>query len=348
MRRFFSGFGGRISSAGKAKKIGAALLLGALAGAAPLSDLKAQPAPQPPPAAQPRPNPDGPMPQPPSRPGLPPGQPGMQGLPPGHPPMPGLPHGARPGGLDQQRQARPVLPQAAPQKPVEPRKKPEECAGHGPMDAPHHINWWHGMLMVNNERAEKGGFLNSLLFRYHNENNPCDEKNEPPPFLASILNFGVLLYVIARFGKKPVAEALQKRRQTIMGDIDTASRLKAEAEDRLREFEEKFEHIEQTLGELKAEYAAQAEAEKKHILAEAMERRERMKRDAEFRIEQERKSAKVQLLAEAVMGAAKAAEMLIAERATAQDQDRLAEEYLASIPEALDASLNARPEGAQR
>lgn len=324
----------------KASKISIALIAGAALFSAP--ELLAQPAPQPPPpAAQPNRNPDGPMPQPPSRPVQPPGQPGMQGLPPGHPPMPMGPPGGRPG-LDQ-RQARP----APPPKPVEPKKKPEECVGHGPMDPPHHINWWHGMLMANNERAQKGDFLNSLLFRYHNENDPCDEKNEPPPFLASILNFGVLLYVIARFGKKPVSEALQKRRQTIMGDIENAARLKTESEERLREFEEKFEHIEQTLAELKAEYAAQAEAEKKHILAEAMERRERMKRDAEFRIEQERKSAKVQLLSEAVIGAAQAAEKLIADRATAQDQERLAEEYLASLAGALDAPRTTGTQGAQ-
>ena len=73
------------------------------------------------------------------------------------------------------------------------------CPGHGPMDAPHHVNWWHGMLMASNERAQKGGFVNELLFRYHNENDPCDPKNEPPPFLASVLNVGLLGFILYRF-----------------------------------------------------------------------------------------------------------------------------------------------------
>lgn len=332
------------------RAFGAAVLLGAAVFLPAVSAVFAQPAPQPPPpAARPAaPRPEGPMPvPPPAR----PIQPGQPGLPAGHPPVLD-PHFGRPLGVgaDQQRPARPVLPNQmqAPPKPVEPKKQLEECPGHGPLDAPHHINWWHGMLMVNNERAKQGGFLNELLFRYNNEANPCDEKNEPPPFLASILNFGVLLYVIGRFGKKPVAEALKKRREAIMGEIENATRLRVEAEERLADLEDKFDRIEQTLAELKTEYAAQAEAEKKFILAEAMERRERMKRDAEFRIEQERKGAKVELLQEAVLDAVQAAEQLIAERATAQDHERLLDEYLASVPAALVATERGRAaEGAQ-
>jgi F-type H+-transporting ATPase subunit b len=215
------------------------------------------------------------------------------------------------------------------------KKHAAVCPGHGPMDAPHHVNWWKGMIMVNNEAAQKGGFVNHLLFRYHNENDPCDPKNEPPPFLASLLNFGLLAFILYRFGKKPIGEALQKRRQTIMGEIDTATDLLDDAKERLRKYKDQFEHIEETLGQLKSEYAAQAEIEKKHILAEAEERRIRMRRDAEFRIEQELKSAKVELLEEAVLGAVKAAEEIIRQRATREDQERLAQEYLRSVPDAL-------------
>jgi F-type H+-transporting ATPase subunit b len=219
--------------------------------------------------------------------------------------------------------------------PAHKEPKPEHCPGHGPLDAPHHVNWWHGMLMVNNERAEQGGVLNTLLFRYHNEENPCDAKNEPPPFLASLLNFGLLAFVMYRFGRKPVAEGLAKRKQSIMQEIDNASRLKNEAAIRLREYEEKFERIEETLAELKAELALQAEVEKRHLLAEAEERRLRMKRDAEFRIEQELKAAKAALLQSAVQEAVVAAEELLKKSASAQDQDRMTQEYLSAIPLAL-------------
>jgi F-type H+-transporting ATPase subunit b len=200
---------------------------------------------------------------------------------------------------------------------------------------PHHVNWWHGILMVNNERAKQGGFLNKLLFRYENHDNPCDPDNEPPPFLASVLNFGLLAFILYRFGKKPITEALAKRKQSIMQEIETAERLEEEARSRLDDYEEKFEKIEDTLEALKAEYAAQAEIEKKHVLAEAEERRARMKRDAEFRIEQELKAAKIAVLNEAVDGAVAAAEEILKKKMAQADGDRLAQDYLGAIGPAL-------------
>jgi F-type H+-transporting ATPase subunit b len=302
------------------------------------------------------------------------GQPGQPNPHAGQPGFPPNPHGApppgrgRPGGPGQQMNPRRVGPQGMPgmpgmpnrqlgqrrpgSAPVPPKKAHDDgghkkvCPGHGPTDKPHHINWWQGLLMVNNERAEKGGFLNHLLFRYHNDQDPCDPKNEPPPFLASILNFAALGYLLVRFGRKPLAEALVKRREGIMNEIETATRLREEAEDRLLEYEEKLENMQDKLEELRTEYAAAAEAERKHILQEAEERRARMRRDAEFRIEQELKQARVELLREAVEGAVVAAEELIAKRVGPPDLDRIANEYLRSIGPSLAAQAKSQRLGA--
>nr|A9GHS2.2 RecName: Full=ATP synthase subunit b; AltName: Full=ATP synthase F(0) sector subunit b; AltName: Full=ATPase subunit I; AltName: Full=F-type ATPase subunit b; Short=F-ATPase subunit b [Sorangium cellulosum So ce56] len=228
-------------------------------------------------------------------------------------------------------------------RPTPPPAQPEHashgeghCPGHGPTDPPPHVNWWHGLIGVNNEAAAKGG-INALLWRYHNEQNPCDPKNEPPPFLASVLNFGLLALIVVRFGRKPIAEALKKRKQTITQELDNASRLKQEAELRLEEYEDKLTRLEETLAELKAEHAAQAEVEKAHVLAEAEQRRVRMRRDAEFRAEQELKAARAMLLQEAVQNAVVAAEELLRQRIGQQDLDRVNEDYLKAIPAAVSA-----------
>jgi F-type H+-transporting ATPase subunit b len=220
------------------------------------------------------------------------------------------------------------------------------CPGHGPHDVPHFdkINWWHGMIGVNNEKAGQGGF-NSLLWRYENHNNPCDEKNEPPPFLAAILNLGVLGFLIYRFGKKPIGEALLKRKQTIMGDIEVAQNLKQQADKRLREYEARFEQMEETAEALRAEYAAQAQLEKKHVLAEAEERRARMRRDAEFRVEQELRAARAELLREAVQNATLAAEEIIRKGSAQADNDRMAEDYIAAVRSAYAPTASAPTTG---
>jgi len=286
-----------------------------------------------------------------------------QGLPAGHPPldvppgqarpMPGQPMGrpapGQPGQGLPGRPGFPGQPRPLPQRTPEPAHADTashggghggHCPGHGPHDAPHfdQINWWHGMIAVNNEKAIQPGFVNQLLWRYENHSDPCDPKNEPPPFLASLLNIGVLGFIVYRFGKKPIGDALVKRKQSIMSDIDNAARLKNEAQKRLDEYEGKFEQMAETLETLKAEYAAQAELEKKHIIAEAEERRLRMRRDAEFRIDQELRTARIELMHEAVQGATAAAEEIIRSRTAQADLDRMSEDYLTSVRDALASS----------
>jgi F-type H+-transporting ATPase subunit b len=312
--------------------LGAAL---ALTGGVALAQQPVAPHPMPgQPGAPNRPAPGGrPMPMPGQAPGMRPGMPG--GLPNGHPGVPG----ARPG-----QPGRPGLPPGFDPRRPRPAQHVEEeehggghheCPGHGAEDPPPPPNWWRGIFMVNNERAAKGGFLNELLFRYENEKNPCDEKNQPPPFLASVLNFSLLAFVLFKFGKKPLADALLKRKQGIMAEIDTASRLKEDAESRLEDLEDKLENIESKLDEVRTEYAAQAEIEKKHILTEAEERRVRVRKDAEFRIEQELKTARAELLQEAVVKAVAAAEELVAKQVAQKDQDKMAADYLATVGESL-------------
>lgn len=276
-----------------------------------------QTTPQRPPGAAPAPAPQ-------RAPGVPPGRPigpGGQQLPPGvgrQIPMPGT------GG-------RGVAPTPPPRTPA-PAPRLEECPGHGPMDAPHHINWFHGLLGVNNEKAANGG---TLLWRYHDDANPCDPKNEPPPYLAQVINLGIFGFILYRFGRKPLVEGLAKRRQAIMQDIENSNRLKVEAEKRLKEYQKRMAQLDETLLALKADHVAQAEADRKSLLVELEERRAWMRRDAEFRIEQELKAARVQLLQEAVRGAVSAAEHIIQQQVTGADQQRLADDYLSSIPTAF-------------
>jgi F-type H+-transporting ATPase subunit b len=211
------------------------------------------------------------------------------------------------------------------------------CPGHGPEDPPHfnQINWWHGMVGVNNEKAQSANAVDKLLWRYHNPMDPCDPKNEGTPLFAALLNLAVLGYVVYHFGRKPISEALVKRKHDIMSEIETASRLELEAKKRLSEYEDKFEQINDTLKSLKAEYAVQGEVEKKHIVAEAEERRLRMRRDAEFRVEQELRAVRIALMHEAVSSATTAAEEIIRKRTAQADIDRMSEEYLASLRTAL-------------
>lgn len=278
-------------------------------------------------------------------PGMPPGaRPG--GMPAGHPPMGGPGAGRPPFPPGGRPPPRPV----AHAEPEEEHAHAEHCPGHGPMDPPPHPNWWHGLIGVDNEKAQTESFVNKLLWRYENKVDPCDAKNEPPPYLAAMINFLVLVGLLVKFGKKPLAESLVARKATIMKEIDTATELREEAEARLDEYQQKLDNLEQTLEEFRADFAARTEHEQKKLLAEAEERRVRMKKDAELRVEQELKEARALLLKEAVEKAVKAAEELLASKVGAPDQERLANDYLAGLATAMKAgsagSSDARVGGA--
>ncbi len=266
--------------------------------------------------------PGGPTPPGGQRPAFPPGMRPPGGMP------PGLPPGFNP---------RAAAPHPAHHEEAEGEGHGEHewCPGHGASDPPPPPNWWRGLLLVDNERAKSDSFVNQLLFRYENKKDPCDKDNLPPPFLANVINFAVLGFILYKFGRKPLAEALIKRKTTIMSDIETATKLKEDAERRLTEYEDKFERMDETLEGLRAELAAQSEQEKAHILAEAEERRVRMRRDAEFRIEQEGKSARAELLQGAMIGAAAAAEELLVKKVGPSDLDRMAEDYLKAVGPAI-------------
>lgn len=213
--------------------------------------------------------------------------------------------------------------------PVAPHPLHAQADGHGDGDhgghdaAPKPINWWHGFL------GKKDDVKPSLLWR---------SPDEDAPFLAALLNFAVFAWVIYRFGKKPVQESLVKRKETILRDIETAQKMREEAEQRLREYEDKLAHIDQEIERIRADFREQGERDRKRIQLEAEEKRERMLKDAQFLIEQESKQIRTTLLRETVEAAVQAAEQVLRSRISNEDQDRLADQFLKQIATAKGAA----------
>ncbi|MBW2456587.1 MAG: ATP synthase F0 subunit B [Deltaproteobacteria bacterium] len=238
------------------------------------------------------------------------------------------------------------------------------CIGHGPKDRPTAINLVHGWLGVNNEKAIPGPKRNSnagwrfwedsdwwkwqltpYLWRYENHDDHCDPRNQPIPLLANIINLGALLFLFGRFGRKPLAEALRKRKQTIMSELDKARTIKKGAQDRLAHYEDELAHLDDTLVALRDKYVAEGELEEKRVMSGAGEARDRMLADVDFRLSQETKSARDDLSRAALDGALSSAEKLLGYKVTKADHDRLAEEYLSQIGPALKEQRGPRRGG---
>jgi F-type H+-transporting ATPase subunit b len=154
---------------------------------------------------------------------------------------------------------------------------------------------------------------------------------ETPPYIAMLVNFGLLAAGYYFLGRKPIAAGLQSRRDTISKEIDEASKMKREAEDRAKVYQHKLEKLEEELKATRESLVHAGHAEGERIVREAEAKAERMRKDAEFLVEQEMKQIRGELLRDTVEAAVHAAEELLKKRVTPADQERLAEDYLADL-----------------
>jgi len=204
----------------------------------------------------------------------------------------------------------------------EPSTNAEQASGETHAEGAHEegeeapFNWAYGFF------GEKDGVEPSLAYR---------PKGMPPPFLANIINAAVLFTIIIVAGRKPIAEGLRKRKERIVQGMDDAARMKADAEKRLAEYEDKLKHIDTAVARIRAEMREAAELERRRVLSEAKERRDRMERDARLLIEQETKAAHEALSRETVAAALRSAEELIARSLGPADHEMLASEYFDTL-----------------
>ena len=202
---------------------------------------------------------------------------------------------------------------------------PEE---EGAEDHEHHVpkfeeyNFFYGFL------GERDDVEPNILWR---------PKGTPVPFGAMLLNSAVLYWLLVRFAKKPLADALKSRKTSILRGMEEAAKMKKESEERLAEYEQKLATLDQEIERIRQDMRASGQSERKRILAEAKEKRARMERDAQTLISQELKTAREGLLSEMSRAALRSAEITLRAKVTAADQNRLAEDYLAGIKNAATA-----------
>lgn len=193
------------------------------------------------------------------------------------------------------------------------------------------------------EHAEGGGHHGPAAMNW---TDIWDKKR--PAFVALAINFGVLLTLYYMLGKKPVAEALKQRRVTIGKDIDEAQALLAEAKERAKKYQAELNSADADASTAKAGLISAGKGEVDRILLEAQERADRMKRDADRLVEQERKQVQVDLLKETVDLAVREAAHILEKSVTADDHARLAQDLLAELarrPAAASTGRSGRTTG---
>ncbi|MFH0808972.1 MAG: ATP synthase F0 subunit B [Pseudomonadota bacterium] len=150
-------------------------------------------------------------------------------------------------------------------------------------------------------------------------------------FIKRTINVGLLAVGIFIVLRKPAAAFFSGRREQIAAQLADLERARDEAKAQLREYENKLAHAISECDRIMAEFAAQGEVEKQRILKEAEASASRLKDAARLTIEAEVKSAKRQIREELADAAIDLAEQKLRAGVSAQDQDRLIDDYLKKV-----------------
>jgi len=148
---------------------------------------------------------------------------------------------------------------------------------------------------------------------------------------AKVLNFAVLAIGLFLVLRKPMAQALSDRIKGIKEELEELESRKAAVENQLAEYNTKLATLDKEAEQVIAEYIRQGEEAKARILIEAASAADKLEVQAKKNIQNEFKLAKENLQAEIVEKALVKAEAVVKEKISAEDQNRLVDEYLAKV-----------------
>ncbi len=155
-------------------------------------------------------------------------------------------------------------------------------------------------------------------------------------FQGTVFNFLVLLALIAWVIVKKGNPALAAKRAEVEKELAEAQQLRAEAQKRHMETATRLEKLDEEMLQIRGDMVKAGEAERDRIVEQAEEKAARMRKDANFLIEQQIKQLRQELTQQAATAAVLAAQSLLQERTTDADQDQLAEAYLNRLDEVIE------------
>lgn len=143
-----------------------------------------------------------------------------------------------------------------------------------------------------------------------------------------VFNFILLTVGLYVIWVKWLKGALESRSKDIQSALEEAHRTKAEAEAKLKEYQQKLALLDQKVAQIHTDLKVEADEEKKKILKEAKNAAMKIKGQAKRTAEQEVKKAKLELQKEVARLAVEMAEEILAKQTKPEDQKRLAKDYV--------------------
>jgi F-type H+-transporting ATPase subunit b len=147
----------------------------------------------------------------------------------------------------------------------------------------------------------------------------------------TLIVFGISMFLLARLAFPRISEALEKRQHAIEDSIDTAERIRREADEILAEYRERLAEARGQADEIVARARRTGETAENEIVADARTKREERMEQTRRDIEAETRRAIQEIRAEVADLTVLATEKVARKTLTSEDQKRLVEEAVAEL-----------------
>lgn len=146
-----------------------------------------------------------------------------------------------------------------------------------------------------------------------------------------ILDFLVLFGTLFYFARKPAKNFLLNRHEAVRKEIESATAVKAEAQERYDRYRSLLAGLDEEIDTMQADFKADGEREQARILEEASDASERLRHDVTRQMDIEASNVRETLGHELVERAVALAEQRIRERMSPELQKQLVAAFIADL-----------------
>lgn len=198
-------------------------------------------------------------------------------------------------------------------------------------DPSKHFNFFGSPAEHYGKDVMGGKYGDGVMVDPHTGETTAGEEPMSAPFIWLVVNFALLLGLLAWKGGPLARKAAADRHDQIKTALDEAAKLRKLAADKLAEYETRLKDADTEIKKLVDGMRADAEADKARILENAARQAAQMKKDSDTRIAAEIEYARAALTREVTAAAMAATEKLLREKMMPVDQQKQIATFIGDI-----------------
>jgi F-type H+-transporting ATPase subunit b len=162
----------------------------------------------------------------------------------------------------------------------------------------------------------------------------ADSSNQWRPtydLIMRYLNFGILLFLLIRFGRKPLMNFLRQRKEELQKEINRAEEKRKEAKANVEEVHRQIDESAARLEEIKQKIIKQGEIKKQLIIQNAQQESKILLQEAKRRIDSQILKARKTLQAQMIDEAMEIVFEKLPRQITEEDNQKFLDQYLKRV-----------------